>query len=155
MFAKILLAFTGLFVSIVLAVYLYPPLVAVCFTLSGRSPVCSISQAFSAAQAMLRYRSMETRFMAKDESGFKLLAQDQARYHQWQTPEGAYWIPAGSDGVLPALVAQQSSNIYGVGQNGVKPGDLVLDCGAHVGVFTRKALRAGAKLVVCGRLATQ
>ncbi|MEO8128407.1 MAG: FkbM family methyltransferase [Bryobacteraceae bacterium] len=30
----------------------------------------------------------------------------------------------------------------------VKPGDIVLDCGANVGVFTNAALKAGAKVVV-------
>jgi FkbM family methyltransferase len=30
----------------------------------------------------------------------------------------------------------------------VRPGDIVFDCGAHVGVYSREALNAGAKLVV-------
>ena len=34
------------------------------------------------------------------------------------------------------------------GENFVRPGDVVLDCGANIGVFVREALDAGAKTVV-------
>ncbi|MEJ7604703.1 MAG: FkbM family methyltransferase [Bryobacteraceae bacterium] len=38
--------------------------------------------------------------------------------------------------------------IYGSGSHFVQPGDVVLDCGANVGTFTRQALNAGASKVV-------
>ena len=34
------------------------------------------------------------------------------------------------------------------GENFVRPGDVVLDCGANIGVFVRESLDAGAKTVV-------
>jgi FkbM family methyltransferase len=37
---------------------------------------------------------------------------------------------------------------YGKGREGVHPKDVVLDCGAHFGTFTRYALDKGARLVV-------
>ncbi|MGH9719823.1 MAG: FkbM family methyltransferase [Bryobacteraceae bacterium] len=54
-------------------------------------------------------------------------------------------MPAGNDVVLPILLAQQQRKIYG---NGVRKGDVVLDCGAHVGTYVKTALDAGASLVV-------
>ena len=67
----------------------------------------------------------------------------------WETPRGKFWVPqTGEDHSPHWLFAEQESGIYGSGDAGVQPGDVVLDCGAHVGTFTRAALEAGAKLVV-------
>src|SRR5262249_42061285 len=44
--------------------------------------------------------------------------------------------------------AEQQRDIYGVNSRGVRTGDIVLDCGANVGVYTRRALDAGAKKVI-------
>jgi FkbM family methyltransferase len=65
-----------------------------------------------------------------------------------QTPKGAYWVPKGTEDVLPIFLGQQEDKIYGTGLTGVHRGDIVLDCGANVGVFTREALDTGAALVV-------
>ena len=69
----------------------------------------------------------------------------------WETPRGKFWVPQADENhppILHWLFAEQESGIYGSGDAGVQPGDVVLDCGAHVGTFTRAALEAGAKLVV-------
>jgi FkbM family methyltransferase len=66
----------------------------------------------------------------------------------WETPEGRYWMPKGQGGELASILAEQRRRIYGAGEYGVKVGDIVMDCGAHVGTFARSALKAGAKLVV-------
>jgi len=50
--------------------------------------------------------------------------------------------------MLPALLATAEQQPYQLGPCQVRPGDVVLDAGAHLGVFTRQALLAGAKLVV-------
>ena len=50
--------------------------------------------------------------------------------------------------MLPFNLAEQERKIYGVGEQDVHAGDVVLDCGANVGVYTRESLKAGAKLVV-------
>ncbi len=74
-----------------------------------------------------------------DDNGFVLTS----------TPDGDYWVPSAEDAtVLPLLLAQEASKIYASGSTPVLPGDIVLDGGAHVGVFVRVSLRAGAKLVV-------
>ena len=76
------------------------------------------------------------------------LETDAQGYRLWETPKGRFWIPDGSDYVLPFNLAEQERKIYGEGEQGVRPGNVVLDCGANVGVYTRAALEAGAKLVV-------
>jgi FkbM family methyltransferase len=57
-------------------------------------------------------------------------------------------MPEGGSQNLFWILAQQRSDIYRCDGVGVRSGDAVLDCGAHVGVFTRKALKAGARKVV-------
>ena len=48
-----------------------------------------------------------------------------------------------------SLLSEQEQRIYGApGDRGVHPGDVVFDCGAHVGTYTRESLKAGARLVV-------
>ncbi len=73
---------------------------------------------------------------------------DPAGYHLWETPRGRFWMPAGSDYVLPFNLAEQARKIYGTRETAVKQGDIVLDCGANVGVYVRDALDSGAKVVV-------
>ncbi len=57
---------------------------------------------------------------------------------------GTWWLPEGPIGLLPALLAQQETDLYGE----IRPGDIVFDCGAHIGVFTRRALDLGAAKVI-------
>ncbi len=87
---------------------------------------------------------------AKDRilAGSREVERDPAGYHLWETPKGRYWMPAGNDYVLPFNLAEQERKIYGTGAEAVKAGDVVLDCGANMGVYTREALDAGASLVV-------
>jgi hypothetical protein len=66
----------------------------------------------------------------------------------WETPDGRWWVPRGESYDLFVLLAEWGSDLYRSAGVMVQPGDVVLDCGAHVGVFTRKALRAGARKVI-------
>jgi FkbM family methyltransferase len=51
--------------------------------------------------------------------------------------------------LLPHNLAEQERQVYGSQPHqSVRTGDVVMDCGANVGVFVRTALQAGAKLVV-------
>lgn len=52
--------------------------------------------------------------------------------------------PSDSGPVLPVLLVQQHAEVYGNN----RPREVVLNGGAHVGVYTRRALAAGARLVV-------
>jgi FkbM family methyltransferase len=77
-----------------------------------------------------------------------IIAKDQA-FHLAETPEGRFWIPARDLHTLGQMLTEQhSSSVYDVAGVGIRTGDTVIDCGANVGVFTRKALRSGARKVI-------
>ena len=134
-----------IFVLIVMAiaVMLYPPLRLSALVLAGRSPVCPLSKAVHAEENQKRQIEIKDEILKAS----TVVSKDD-KYEQWQTPKGTYWIAAGSRYVLPFNLAEQQRKIYGTGQHFVRPGDVVLDCGANIGVFVRAALDAGAKTVV-------
>lgn len=67
----------------------------------------------------------------------------------WSTVLGTFWLPAGeaSNWLVRSGVAEQLSNIYGYVPSPLGS-DIVLDCGANIGLFARFALSRGARLVV-------
>jgi FkbM family methyltransferase len=67
----------------------------------------------------------------------------------WSTPSGDWWLPIRSrQPELEVQAAEQQIQVYGA-SDGVRRGDVVLDCGASVGIYARlTALAAGARLVV-------
>ena len=67
--------------------------------------------------------------------------------------KGQFWIPKGNRFVLPFNLAEMELRIYGEGEHFIHPGDIVLDCGASDGDFTREALRAGASKVIAIEIA--
>jgi FkbM family methyltransferase len=132
-------------VIVVLALlYFYPPARLFAFAIAGRSPECPVANAIKADEN-LRLQILYNDQMIK---GSKLLDTDPAGYQLWDTPLGRYWIPAGSRWVLPFNLAEQKRRIYGNDQQSARAGDIVLDCGANVGVTVRVWLAAGAKQVV-------
>lgn len=77
----------------------------------------------------------------------RLVRRDPDGLSLWDTPEGPQWAPPGSEQFTGEPHARLE-RIDGVEGTPVKPGDIVLDCGAHIGESTRAALRMGARLVV-------
>jgi FkbM family methyltransferase len=72
-----------------------------------------------------------------------------ARLELWQTRIGEFWIPSPGRHVIPHLDWEQmDQKVYDHAIAHVQRGDIVLDCGAHIGYFTRVALRAGARMVI-------
>jgi FkbM family methyltransferase len=124
--------------------YFYAPARLTAIVLLGRSPVCPLQRAIHSADELRTQIAYKDRILHAS----KLLEKDPAGYHLWDTPHGRFWIPQGSDFTLPFNLAEQERKIYGVGERDVRKGDIVLDCGANVGVYTREALKNGAKLVV-------
>jgi FkbM family methyltransferase len=126
------------------AFFLYTPARMWALVTLGRASGCTLERALQiqkrySDQTAIKDRLIsESRIIQNDGKGFKL----------YQTPYGPYWIPVGSEFVLPFNLAEQEMKIYGTGARDVQPGDVVLDCGANVGVYTREALKQGARLVV-------
>jgi FkbM family methyltransferase len=117
----------------------------------GRAGPCTVQEAarssgIGAIQAQLKDSILKAS---------KRLQQDPAGFNQWDTPMGRYWVPRGSDWGLFWDLAEQSRKIYGTGERSVRAGDVVLDCGANVGVYTRVALAAGAGTIVAIELAPE
>jgi hypothetical protein len=75
----------------------------------------------------------------------RIIASDRG-YTEFETPSGRLWLPADSHWLVGHLLAEQEQKIYG--DPPCRAGDVVIDCGAHVGVYAREVLRAGAALVV-------
>lgn len=135
------------FIVFELAAWAYPPVLPWGLALIGRGPmseVCTASNAFQGAGLLQKQHEVE-KAIARES---KLVQDDQSALRQWDTPDGKYWLPKGTDAILPILLAQQKLDVYAFPGLAMKAGEVVFDCGAHVGVYTRKALKAGAKLVV-------
>ena len=106
-----------------------------------RDPRCSLADAWREAvpETALAARIIERKMhVIQTEGGLEQVA----------TPAGNFWIPAGDRQALAEELAEQVDDEYGGDTRGVRANDVVLDCGASAGTFTRAALRRGAKLVV-------
>ena len=112
--------------------------------LIGHSPYCSLTRAVTSASHARLLTEAKDRILAAS----RLLETDASGFQHWQTPRGLFWVPPGEGYGLPFNLSEQENAIYGTGARAVRAGDVVLDCGANIGVYTREALKAGAKLVI-------
>jgi FkbM family methyltransferase len=68
---------------------------------------------------------------------------------RWETPMGIFWMPQREPTqTLHDMAEVLLRGVCDYRGRTVRPGDVVVDCGAHLGSFTRYALRKGARLVV-------
>jgi FkbM family methyltransferase len=110
---------------------------------AGRGEGCSFQDTVNSHDLLLnmdkigRQIKAASRVIQRDPAGFELV----------ETPAGRFWT-VKNDRFLSDTLAEEKLEIYGSQERGVQPGDVVLDCGANVGVFTRTALSRGARLVV-------
>jgi len=77
----------------------------------------------------------------------QIIDKDPAGYVLWHTAAGDYWAPE-DDYSLFYVLAELELEPYAEGRPDLIRGKVVLDCGAHLGVFTRQALEAGAEQVI-------
>lgn len=141
--SRIVLAFVILIAAGFAAYLAFPPFRLWALVVVGHSPVCPMSRAVEsqanvAEKTRIKDRILTGSRLLKEESGLEL----------WHTPSGDFWIPKGNRYVLPFNLAEMEQHIYGSGAHFIHAGDIVLDCGASDGDFTREALRAGARQVV-------
>ena len=149
---KAILAILVLLVGAVVVGRLAAPAKAdiVLMALQGKSPHCPLSLALKTPAAHLDQEAAKDAFIER----LKLGTSDQG-FERWDLPAtandagGSFWIPAGNRWVLPFNLAEQSRDIYKISQpDGIHKGDVVLDCGAHVGTFTHFALARGAGKII-------
>ena len=110
----------------------------------GRANGCTWERAEQIQKRFADQTAIKDRLISES----KMVQNDGKGFKHYETPHGPFWIPVGSEYVLPFNLAEQEMKIYGTGARDVQPGDVVLDCGANVGVYTRAALKQGARLVV-------
>lgn len=132
-----------LLLVVLIAAMLYPPIRLSALVLAGRSPACPLSEAVKAEKNLQQQIEIKDRIL---KASSKIGSDD--HFEHWQTPKGNFWIRKESRFVLPFNLAEQERKIYGEGSHFVQNGDIVLDCGANIGVFVREALNAGASKVV-------
>ena len=115
-----------------------------CLYAMGRTSRCPLQKAVNSFDTLKRRVAIQGQLDREK----RLVQNDPAGFHLWDTPRGRYWIPARNDETLTDNLAEQATKVYGDAEQGVHKGDVVLDCGANIGVFTREALTDGARLVV-------
>ena len=132
-------------VLVTILLFMLAPLRAFVLVASGRGTGCPLAKALHTRASMDEQAARQLRIF----SASRIVGEDAvAGIDLWETPKGKYWLPKNQNDLLASLLAEQEENIYGAGEQAVRAGDIVLDCGAHIGVFTRVAIAAGAKLVV-------
>jgi FkbM family methyltransferase len=138
------LALAGV-VLVLVAVALHRPIGFFALLASGRSDTCPPLQA---VDGFIGKHAMEKKLRKQYAQELRLSLTDPGGYELWETADSRFWLPPGSERMALWLVTTMDRRIYESGQCRVVPGDTVLDCGAHVGLFARQALSAGAALVV-------
>ena len=100
---------------------------------------------FSACQISTEaFESLATSVVLVEEKTFE--GQELTRY---RTKLGDFWIPAPGRFTLGWMIWELTEeSVYESREVEIHPGDTVIDCGAHVGLFTRFALSRGASRVV-------
>lgn len=118
------------------------PRMILALAVTKRSPQCSLGQAWSDWRR-IQGQLASTR---KALSNARILRTDPDGCALWDLPQGRLWVPARLSNPPVVVLAETELGIYG--RRLCKPGDVVIDGGAHVGIYTRAVLKAGASMVI-------
>lgn len=143
-------------VAVAFAVYGFPRMAhtgwAVVMKISGNAPHCPWSRIFAYYENLIDFADQEIRNSSaatlKEYDtvlGIGRISAPLGSFWEKRGPEP--WVP-GTHGGIPYNTTEQQWMLRHNPQQAVKSGDIVLDCGANVGVFTKFALQRGASLVV-------
>jgi len=122
---------------------LYPPGRAALVIAAGRGPNGRFVDVLRACYRDYKQNEFEReiaragRVVKRDAHGFQLV----------EIPGSSFWEPGMQGSAVLAQLAELKAKYFGLATP-IRRGDIVLDCGANVGTFTRYALSHGAKLVV-------
>ncbi len=126
-------------------IWVCPPFRGAVLFATGRASTCSFIEAVRSPSATAALLSAQQRIRRTS----RRVSAGDGRFEKWETEEGPFWVLHEPEPrLLFVLLAEQQAGIYEGKGLGVRQGDIVLDCGAHYGVYTRRALKAGARLVV-------
>jgi FkbM family methyltransferase len=79
----------------------------------------------------------------------RITSSDSEGRNLWTTPVGDLWTPReASAKYLAGIVAEQMAGSYFHPSLPEHEGEIILDCGANIGVFARQAIKHGANVVV-------
>jgi FkbM family methyltransferase len=138
---KIILLVSGLLVMLAAA---WPKARLAMVWATGRCEACSFHDAINSHDLLINIKQAGERIGAAS----KVVATDpKGGFELVETPMGRFWTTR-NDRFLKFTLGEEQLEIYQGDDIGVRPGDVVLDCGANAGVFTQTALKRGAKLVV-------
>ena len=104
---------------------------------------CDLQEAVAALSYTARHRSL-TRKLGEQSRAIQTTGDGLSL---WSTPHGKYWAPDKDKGHLFVL-AEVELDPYTLPDVTIRKGDVVMDCGAYLGQFTREALEAGASRVI-------
>jgi hypothetical protein len=111
---------------------------------AGRASVCPLPNAVEANAN----RNDQIRLEKEIVAASRVIEKEPAGYRLIDTPGGRWWVPEGGEGLLPALLAEQEREVFGTTEQAPQAGQIALDDGAKLGVWSRAAIGLGAKQVV-------
>lgn len=110
----------------------------------GRACGCTVDDVEETDRELSRSHEIQQRVRATA----RLVRREEGGLSFWWTPVGLLWCPTRNEEDLTLLLVEEAADIYGADGYRVRAGDIVLDCGAYLGLFARIALRAGAERVI-------
>ena len=117
--------------------------------LAGQSDDCSWPRTLTTywdVDLFDQLRAPKSRLLERDdEFGIVLLEHPAVNRRFWIREQGAQM---DGSALLSYLIGEQQWIIEETPQARIKPGDIVVDCGAHVGAFSDRAFREGASKVI-------
>jgi FkbM family methyltransferase len=125
------------------AFFVYPPWAAQVLVLAGRGPECQRKEGLQAFARRCSQKDIERRVLSQS----RLVRRDPDGLQLMETPKGKFWEPVIDGTVIVPQIAEFEAKYTGFPRP-IHPGDIVLDCGANVGAFTREAVDEGATVVV-------
>ena len=144
LFLRAFVVVGGAVIAVGLVVSMLPQSVPFALAMSGNGGMCAPGDVWKAGQVRNELRD-EVEVL---EAASQIVETDENGHELWETPLGRFWAPEGSESSIAILLAQQEVDQYGAVHGGVNEGDIVLDGGAHIGLYARKAVQQGASLVV-------
>ena len=146
-FFQIFIALGIVFIAWEIVSWVHPPALAWGLAVAGRKPMCSTGEVYSGAVVRVNESSA---FESTKASAVEVERDKEAGLTLLRTADGEIWTPTGSEEPTLRIISQQTTDIYSFpeGAKASLDGAVVLDCGAHIGLYSRRVLKQGAKLVV-------